>query len=228
MKRALSTYETFVNTDGIASAYARLFSDHMGILLGILPALIAAETAVRSIRQRREDKKSYLKEPVLDGVWIRFYSLAFVTFVPVLVLAIAAAIELASGVRDLGLSAGWFAFITYPIVWLLPTILFSAAAGLICVAVTERFAAVLVPFALWIWSIRYWGTGGSAGILYGANLFLRHNVVGEYEIYHASLGAILVNRAAYTIACVFIGCRPVVSCGKTKTVLNSNNFSIDF
>jgi hypothetical protein len=173
----------------------------MGILLGILPALIAAETAMRSIRKKKEDKRSYLlKEPGLDRVWIRFYSIAFVTFVPVLMLAIAASIELASGVRNLGLSAGWFAFVIDPILWLLPTALFSAAAGLICVAVTERFAAVLVPFVLWFWSIRYWGTGGSAGIFYGANLFLRHNTVGEYEIYRASLGGILVNRAAYTIA----------------------------
>ena len=200
-EEALSRYETFVNTDGIADAYARLFCDHMGILLGILPALIAAETVVRSIRKKKEDKKSnLLKEPGLDRVWTRFLSIAFVTFVPVLVLAVAAAIELAAGARALGLSAGWFAFVTYSIVWLLPTILFSAAAALICVAVTERFAAVLAPFTLWIWSIRYWGVGGSTGILYGANLVLRHNAVGEYEIYHASLGGILVNRAAYTIA----------------------------
>lgn len=204
-EEALSRYETFVNTDGISDAYARLFCDHMGILLGIMPALIAAETVMRSVRQRKRDKKSYLlKEPGLDRVWTRFFSIACVTIIPVLLFAVAAAVELAAGARTLGLSAGWFAFLSYPVVWLLPTILFSAAAGLICTAVTERFAGVLVPFVFWVWSIRCWGASGSEDILYGTNMILRHNTVGEYEIYRASLDGILMNRAFYTAAAFFL------------------------
>lgn len=179
---AITRYEVFVNEDGISGAYARLFCDYMGILAGIVPAFIAAAEAAIGGR-----------------IWFRFISIAALTFLPVVLFALAATWELSAGVKPLGLTIDYFAFLKYSVVWLLPTVMFAAAVGLLFTILTRRTIGIFVQFLLWIWSVMFWGQNGLVSIKYGANMFIRHNVVGEYQTYLASQNEILMNRAAYTI-----------------------------
>ncbi len=178
---AIARYEVFVNEDGISGAYARLFCDYMGILAGIVPAFIAAEAAIGG------------------KIWARFMSVAALTFIPVVLFALAATYELSAGVKPLGLTIDYFAFLKYSVAWLLPTVMFAAAVGLFFTILTRRTIGILVQFLLWIWSVMFWGQNGLVSIKYGANMFIRHNVVGEYQTYLASQNEIFMNRAAYTI-----------------------------
>jgi ABC-2 type transport system permease protein len=202
---ASARYETFVNEDNVSGAYARLFCNDIGFVLGILPALIAAEAAMGGIWRRKSGRvNTLLYEPDRNQIWIRFLSMTAMIFIPVMILAITATFELAAGVKSLGLSIGYFAFIVYSVAWLLPTVMFTAAAGLFMILLTKRLAGILAPLVLWLWSIRYWGDNGLENIKYGANLFLRHNMVGEYQTYLSSLGGIILNRAGYTILALIL------------------------
>lgn len=178
---AIASHEVFVNEDGISGAYARLFCDYMGILAGIAPALIVAEAAIGG------------------RIWARFVSVAALTFLPIVFFALAATCELSVGVKPLGFTIDYFAFLKYSIVWLLPTIMFAAAVGLFFSVLSRRKMGIFVQFLLWIWSVMFWGQNGLVSIKYGATMLIRHNVVGEYQTYLASQNEILMNRAAYTI-----------------------------
>lgn len=197
---ALARYDTMIYKDKVSGAYARLFCDNMGLAAGIGPALIAWAATASVLRRRRQAVPEYF--PVraeAEPHWIRFSSVSFVSFLPIVVLAVAATAELSSGVRPLGLSIDYFAFFAYAFVWLLPAVIFAAAAGIFSAVLTNRPIGLVIPFAVWLWSAMPWSENGLTGIKYGANLILRHGVVGEYEVYHASLGGILMNRAAYTL-----------------------------
>ncbi|HVI42385.1 MAG TPA: hypothetical protein VM577_17155, partial [Anaerovoracaceae bacterium] len=197
---ALARYEAFVNEDRISGAYARLFCDYMGILLGFIPACIATEAAMGGRWRKKFKMKDFsLFEPDTNIVWSRFITIAAMTFIPVVLFAVAATLELSAGVRPLGLTIDYFAFIKYSVVWLLPTVMFATAIGLFFTILTEKPVGILVQLILWLWSLMTWGQNGLVNIKYGANMFIRHNVVGEYQIYLDSQGTILLNRAAYTI-----------------------------
>ncbi len=190
-EEALSRYETFIYKDGISGAYARLFCDAMGVAAGILPALIAWELFRRGLRsKKREDKE----------IWIRFFSITAMSLLPILILAVVATFELSSGVRPLGLSIDYLAFIGYSLLWLLPTTAFSAAVGSFFTVVTKRSVGIFVQLVIWYWSVSLWTSNGFEPVKYGANMFLRHGVIGEYDTYAASLGGILINRVAYLLA----------------------------
>jgi hypothetical protein len=192
---SLARYETVVYKDGISGAYARLFCDYMGAAAGLLPALIAWEIFRGGFRGKKRDD---------DEIWIRFFAITAMSLLPVLILAVAATFELSSGVRPLGLSVDYFAYVGYSLLWLLPTTAFAAAVGLLFTVVTKRSVGIYVQLVIWYWSMSLWTRDGLEPVKYGANMFLRHSILGGYDLYAASLGWILVNRMAYLLAAIVL------------------------
>lgn len=189
-EEALSRYETFVYKDRVSGAYARLFCDDMGVVAGILPALIAWEVFRGGFRRKKRENSDIL---------IQFFSVTVMSLLPIFIMAVAATFELASGVRPLGLSVDYFTFAGYVLLWLLPTAAFAAAGGLFFTAVTKRSAGMLVLLVIWYWSLSLWTGDGIQPVKYGAGMFLRHGMIGGYDLYAASLGGILINRACYLL-----------------------------
>lgn len=199
-EHAAALHEAFVSADGISGAYARLFCDYMGIIAGIMPAFIAVEAAFGGLKRKKNTKiVRSVYEPKTNQIWVRFSSIATLSFIPVVFLALAATFELSVGVKPLGLTIDYFAFLKYSVVWLLPTVMFAVAVGLFFTIFSRRTIGIFVQSLVWIWSVMFWGQNGLASIKYGTNMFLRHNVVGEYQTYLASQNEIFMNRAAYTI-----------------------------
>lgn len=194
-EEALSRYETFIYKDGISGAYARLFCDNMGVAAGILPALIAWEIFRGGFRG-----KKHKDDEIDDEIWNRFFSITAMSFLPILILAVAATFELSAGVRSFGVSIDYFAFIGYSLLWLLPTIAFTTAVGVFFTVITKRSVGIFVQLVIWYWSVSLWTRDGMEPIKYGSNMLLRHGIIGGYDLYAASLGGILINRTAYLMA----------------------------
>jgi hypothetical protein len=167
----------------------------MGVAAGILPALIAWELIRGGFRgKKREDDDTDNK------TWNRFFSITAMSLLPILILALVATFELSWGVRSLGASIDHFAFMGYSLLWLLPTIAFTAAVGVFFAVISKRPVGVFVQLVIWYWSLSLWTGDGLTPVKYGTNLFLRHGLIGGYDLYAASLGMILANRAAYLMA----------------------------
>lgn len=204
-EEALSKYETMIYEDKVSGAYARLFCDYMGIAAGIWPAIIAWAVTSGGLWRKKSVRPDYsLYYSDSGNLWIRFSSISTLSYLPIAVLAVIATAELSAGVRPLGLSVDYFAFLGYSFVWLLPTVMFAAAVGLFFTHLTKKPIGIFIQFIIWLWSVMPWSDSGLVSVKYGANLFLRHSVVGEYETYAASMGEILINRAVYTIAALIL------------------------
>lgn len=200
-EEALQLYENFVDKDQVSGAYARLFCDRMGILAGILPVLIAWAISVGGLlKSSRHKPDSTLYGIGADHIWTRFFAMSTVSFVPILILAVVATVELGIGIQPLGLSMNVLAFITYSVGWLLPTVMFTIAVGLFFFVLTKGSAGVFVQFAIWYLSMLRWSDEGLVPVKYGAHMFLRHATVGEYDLFASSIGQIVVNRVAYLAA----------------------------
>ena len=204
---SLARYNTLVNEDGISGAYARLFCDYLGVVVGIVAVFISVAVAMGDIRRRKyemlaEDSSNTSTDS--NNVAARFLAIVTVTFLPIIILAIISTISLAKGVEPLDLTIDYLAFIKYSTAWLLPTLMFSAAVGLFFTELTKTPAGILVQFVIWICSAWPWTVAGPNIIKYGANMFIRHNVAGEYQIYCNSFNEIMINRVLYAAIAVLL------------------------
>jgi len=202
---SLERYNSLVDDDKVSGAYARLFCDYLGVVVGIAPTFIAAAIAMREIRRRKyEMLADNTTASSVNIIAARFSAIVIVVFVPVFLLAFVSAISLANGVKPLNLTIDNLAFIKYSIVWLLPTIMFSAAVGLFFTELTKTPAGIVVQFIIWLYSAWFPMDTDHYMIKYGANMFIRHNVVGDYQTYISHINEIMFNRISYTMIAILL------------------------
>lgn len=204
---SLARYNTFVNKDGVSGAYARLFCDYVGVVAGIVPAFIAVAVAMGEIRRRKYEmlaEDPFNEGTGRNGIAARFTAIVTVAFIPVLILAIVSTVNLAEGVEPLGLAIDNLAFVKYSAAWLLPTIMFAVAVGLFFTELTKTPVGILVQLVIWGYSVWIWTENGLDPVKYGINMFIRHNVAGEYETYINAFNEIMINRISYTVIALLL------------------------
>lgn len=193
---ALEEYEDLVQKDGYTGGYARLFSDYMVIILGILPVFLAV---TRELRDRRANMQEliYVRK-VSSGTIIgsRFLSMVVMVLLPVLILSFPLMAKCISYARMAGISVDYLAFLKYIAGWQLPTVMIVTAVGMLLTDLTDTALAVLVQGGWWFVSI-FMGAGSMDGGRYGWNLIPRHNTAMNYKGYQEGFSQLLSNRILY-------------------------------
>ena len=221
-EQALSEYENILYKDKISGAYARLFCDYMGIILGLLPVFFSTARVLR-------DKRSQIKEVVYAKkaetaaiVCSRYLGIVIMIFLPVLLLSFLPMSKSVYAAKMAGVSVDYLALVKYAIGWLLPTILFVTALAYMITELTEGFLTILVGVVVWFTAIF------SADTLQwvGWNLIPRFNSLGEYNLFSYLLPQLVKNRIFYTAAAlVLLGLTLIVYGLKRKGVLKNGKVS---
>ncbi len=199
---ALKEYTHVVEKDHITGAYARLFSDYIGILLGILPAFFGI---TRGIKEKRSQVASVIYTKRAGSIAIilsRYFGMIIMMFIPVLLVS---CFSLSQGIyiaNAAGVSPDYLAYVKYCTGWLLPIILFVTALSYLITEMTESILSILVNIVLWYINV----SKGTAMLLLGAgwNLMPRFNTLGRYELFQEILPQLIVNRMVYSIASILI------------------------
>jgi len=190
---ALSEYDDIVEKDRITGAYARLFCDYLGIILAIFPVFIAVAASMKDRRARMQEL-IYAKEmSSFKIVFTRYFSMILIMFLPVLLMAVYTQIQVAGDYS--GFYTDKLAFIKYSFGWLLPTLMVSTAVGTFFTELTDTAIAIAVQ-GLW-WFIGMFGGMKHIDGGYGAALALRHNKIGNTQVYLEHLNILLLNRIGY-------------------------------
>lgn len=187
-------YDDMVKRDGVAGAYARVFCDYLGIVLGLFPVFPAVAAGMKDRRAGMRELVYSRKIASAKIVLTRYEALIVSLFLPVLLLAAYATIQIA--VEYPGFPLHLSAFIGYSFGWLLPTLMVSASVGMVITELTDTPIGIVAQ-GLW------WLLGLFAGVAhidggYGWDLMLRHNVVGNTQVYLDHLSILLGNRMAYS------------------------------
>lgn len=201
---SLAMYNTFINDDEVSGAYARLLCDYAGVVSGIVPTFVTVAIAMGEIRRRKYSMLVDESFNTESSILARFMAIVTVIFVPILLLAVISTSSLTKGVEPLGLTIDYWAFIKYSFAWLLPTIMFSIAIGIFFTELTKTPVGILIQLVIWACSINLWTDDGLNPIKYDANMFIRHNIVGEYQIYLHSIYEIMANRISYTVIAILL------------------------
>lgn len=196
-EQALEEYQSFLKDDKVTNAYARLFCDYMGIVLAILPVVLAVTRTLRDRKAQAEQTIFMSNAGSAKIVFSRFLAAVLVTVVPVIILSCSTLMQAVYYAKNIRAEYDFFAFIKHIGFWLLPTILISLSVGFFLTEVTDSAIAILVQGAWWFVSIFINGMDlvGSSGW----NLVPRFNTVGSYTVYQQMEKQLMKNRLFYTV-----------------------------
>ena len=192
---AIREYNSIVEKDRMTGALARLFSDYIGIVLSIFPVFVAVAIGLRDRRANMQGLIFTRRVSSIRFIFCRYIAMVAAMFLPVLALALYATIQTASEYASFDINL--LAFFTYSIGWLLPTLMVSTAVGVFLTELTDSPIAIVVQGLWWLIGINIGIKHIKGG--YGADLAIRHNTVGNTDLYLEHFNILLMNRFGYTL-----------------------------
>jgi len=221
-EEALADYEFTISHDKLTGAHARLFSDYMGIILGLLPVFPAVflclgdrKNIAPMVHTRRVSSARF--------ILTRFLVLVTAVMIPVLIMC-----AVLTGVHGLDYGLGnidIFAYFKYALFWMLPTAMVSTAVGLFFTTLTNTPAAIAVQLVWWFVDT----LGGSGAYsFYGIRplqLIPRHNGLGKTQAYLDYLPELIQNRIRFALtALVLVAFTTFVFSAKRRGLLHVSVF----
>lgn len=218
-EQALKEYENIINKDQVSRAFARLFCDYMGIVLGILPVFLAV---TRGLRDKRSNAAEVIFSKQASSVSIilsRYLATIIMILVPLLLLSISPTLQSLYSANAAGIHGDALAFVRVILWWLLPTILVSVSVGFFFTELTDSPLGILVQGVWWLVSI-FLSFSNLIGNV-GWNLIPRFNSTGYYNVYVEVLDQLIRNRIFYAaFSILLLVATIVVYQQKRKGVLN--------
>jgi len=221
-EEALADYEFTISHDKLTGAHARLFSDYMGIILGLLPVFPAVFLCLGD-RKNIAPMVHTRRISSVRFVLARFLALVTAVMIPVLIMC-----AVLTGVHGLDYGLGnidIFAYFKYALFWMLPTAMVSTAVGLFFTTLTNTPAAVAVQLVWWFVDT----LGGSGAYsFYGIRplqLIPRHNGLGKTQAYLDYLPELIQNRIRFALtALVLVAFTTFVFSAKRRGLLHVSVF----
>jgi ABC-2 type transport system permease protein len=201
-EEALKDYNEIYEKDRLSGAYARLFCDYMGILLGVLPVFFIT---ARILKDKHSKVVNVIYGKSISSIVLitaRYTAICFMLFVPILLLSIMPLSQAVYAGNTAGITIDYFAFIKYSTGWLLPSILVVTALGYLIGELTEQVLPILVQVVWWFGSIFASSNNMIGG--FGFNLIPRFNTLGNYRAFQAGIHQLILNRFLYTVVAVIL------------------------
>jgi len=194
-EQALKNYNDFIYKDRISGAFARVFCDYMGIILGIMPVFLAVTRMLRDKRAKAMEVIYSKKGSAFSIVFSRYLAIVVMLLIPVILLSINSLLQTLY-IAEKGQVIDYLAYFKGIFGWLLPTVMFVSAVGFFFTEVSNGPIAVLIQGIFWYVSVfaSNWNLTGYVGM----NLIPRFNTIGDYDMFQAVFNELLVNRVFYT------------------------------
>jgi ABC-type transport system involved in multi-copper enzyme maturation permease subunit len=198
----LKDYESIINNDKISRAYARIFSDYMGIVLAILPVFLAV-TRVSKDKRAKAQQVIFSKQCSSATIILsRYLAIISMIILPLILISITPTLQSIYCANSNGISADYFALIRAIFGWLMPTVLVTVSMGFFLTELTSGPIAILAQGIWWFSSIL--GSGINLVGNVGMNLIPRFNSFGDYDVYNRVFNELVINRVLYTIFAVVL------------------------
>lgn len=193
---ALASYNAIMQKDQISGAYARVFVDYIGILLGILPVFIAVALVTKDRKKGIQEVIYTRKISSVRLILTRYTAIIIMVLLPILIMACYETIHLQSLYNADNYDQ--LAFVKYSLGWLTPTILIVTAFGMLLTEWTGT-AIVIVIQGLWWFVSMFIGVKEIDGGYGQFVLFPRHNKLGNTDWYIEHFDLLVMNRGFYTL-----------------------------
>lgn len=200
---AVKEYRELTEKDRLTGGYARLFSDYMGIFLGILPVFLAVARGLRDRRSGMQELIYSRKASSAVVIFSRYAAMLVMLLIPVLLLSLPLFSQCLRYASMAGISVDAWAFVKYALGWLMPTVMAVTAVGMFFTELTDTALGILVQGIWWFVSV-FTGTNTMHGGMYGWNLIPRHNTVMNQAGYQEDFAQLAANRLLYVLLALLL------------------------
>lgn len=201
---AVAEYNNLIEKDKFTRGYARLFSDYLGIVLGIMPVFVVVTRCMRDRRAKMQELIYVRKVSSASVILSRYISMVATMLLPVIFAALYTLMQCIGYTKGMDIAIDYLAFVPSVFVWLLPEIMVVSALGMFLTELTDTAIAVLVQAVWWYTSV-FMQVGGLTSGNFGFHLVVRHNSVLDYQIFADHYQEFMINRAFYAgLALVFL------------------------
>lgn len=190
-EEALKEHEYLVSKDKLTQGYARLFCDYIGIVMGILPIFIVVFMCLADKRSKMQELLYFRDISSAKLILSRFFALVFMMILPVFLISIEPLSVFIKFSLMKNISIDAFAFVKYIMWWILPTLMFVIAIGMLLTTFTNTVIALAFQVFIWFFSLI---TTDLAGEYPTFALIIRHNDSGLGEVVRNNQNLININR----------------------------------
>mgnify|MGYP001142090380 CR=1 FL=1 len=199
---AVAEYENLIEKDKFTGGYARLFSDYLGIVLGIMPVFVAVTRCMRDRRAKMQELIYVRKVSSGTVILSRYIAMVVTMLLPVIFAALYTLMQCIGYTKGMDIAIDYLAFVPSVFVWLLPEIMVVSALGMFLTELTDTAIAVLVQAVWWYTGVFMQGDVLTSGD-FGFHLVIRHNSVLDYQVFADHYQEFIINRAFYAGVALF-------------------------
>ena len=199
---AVAEYENLIEKDKFTGGYARLFSDYLGIVLGIMPVFVAVTRCMRDRRAKMQELIYVRKVSSGTVILSRYIAMVVTMLLPVIFAALYTLMQCIGYSKGMDIAIDYLAFVPSVFVWLLPEIMVVSALGMFLTELTDTAIAVLVQAVWWYTGVFMQGDVLTSGD-FGFHLVIRHNSVLDYQVFADHYQEFIINRAFYAGVALF-------------------------
>ena len=191
---AMAEYEELMDEKNITEAYTRLYCDYMGIILAIMPVFVCVSLWQMDKKAQMEQLIYSRRTSSLQLIGTRYLALVCCMAVPVLLTFVHAlwGVHTLYPEKEIVFSGA----IGLGLYWLIPTIMMVTAFGALLSEILSPFLAIFVQGMWWYMALEM---NELTGDISKWTLILRHNTLGEAELFARQFSDLLWNRTAYMI-----------------------------
>lgn len=200
-KEAYGLYNDILSKDKYTNAFARLMADKLGLIILFLVVFLSGY-AVLGDEHFNMREVIYTKQiSAFNYIFAKYISVIFLTILSCLILIFEVSIHFYILGHKYNYIIDYFAFFKYFILWVLPTIIFGTAIGMLISLITSSgIVAIIINFFLFIISLE--PLYGDYGL---DKPVIRFNKLGSVEIYERCFNDIVWNRLFYIVlSAIFI------------------------
>ncbi len=194
---AMKEYKNLIERDKFTRGYARLFSDYLGIILGIMPVFVVITRCMRDRRAKMQELIYARKVSSSTVILSRYLAMIAIMLLPVIFAAFYTLIQCIGYTKGMDISIDYFAFISAAFIWLLPEIMAVSAVGMFLTELTDSAIAILVQTIWWFVDVFVQG-GELVSGNFSFHLIIRHNSAMDYQVFADHFREFVINRVFYT------------------------------
>lgn len=199
-EEAVLEYNAMIHKDKTTGTFARLFCDYAGIAIAFLPIFLPVALWFKDKKSNCShtlySKKSSSRKLVLS----RFFAMLLLFTLVVLLIATFYNVKIikANGMKNVDI----FAFYKYALIWLIPSLMVVLSVGSFTTILTNSPVGIIVMLGWWFITL----FGGQSRIYggYGYQLIIRHNILGNTNLYFSNFHLILLNRIIYVALSIIL------------------------
>lgn len=200
-EEALKEYEEIMQEENIAEVYIRLYCDYMGIILAIMPVFVCVSLWQMDKRAHMEQLIYSRKSSSVKVVGLRYLALIFCMVILTALTFVHAIVGINNLYPDKNIF--WGKAIVLCLLWLLPEIMIVSAIGALLSELLSSLPAIFVQGVWWYITLEMNKLTGS---ITKWTLIIRHNTLGEPELFERQFSDFVWNRCGYILLSVICIC----------------------